>query len=84
MRSKWILLLSRDESLNVILPSLQKSGEVTVFNELIDDRSVGRLLDHDLAVCCSYGLIISALILKALSCDFLSVHPTFLPFDKDR
>jgi len=50
VRSKRILLLSRDVSLNEILPVLQKFGDVTMFNELIDDRSVGRLINHDLAV----------------------------------
>jgi len=53
-----------------------------VFNEIIDDRNLGRLLGHDLAVSYSYGPIISAPILKALSCDVLNVHPTFLPFGR--
>ena len=82
MKSKKILLLSREVSLNEILPSLQKFGDVTVFNEIIDDRNLGRLLGHDVAVSYSYGPIISDPILKALSCDVLNVHPTFLPFGR--
>ena len=82
MSVRKILLLTRQDSISEILPSLSKFGDVTVITGDLKMKLPDIKVNFDIGVSFSYAPIIETKILDSLHFDIVNVHPTFLPFGR--
>jgi len=82
MSVRKILLLTRQDSIPEILPSLSNFGDVTVITGDLKMKLPDIKVNFDIGVSFSYAPIIERKILDSLPFDIVNVHPTFLPFGR--
>jgi methionyl-tRNA formyltransferase len=78
-----LLLLSRPDSVNEVLPLLESRGTVTIVLDEDFRRAPREVLrDVPIAVSYSFGPILSAGNLATIGGPVINVHPTYLPWGR--